>query len=173
MIYQYRNIMTPMYIFAHIYILRRKWRGIEPQGIYKKVKKVLTISDSYSRLSDNMNRLKQIEKQIQRIKKQLMALGELRPGSLSKQYNICGKAACRCKDPKAPKRHGPYYQISYGRKGKSSSAFVRPESLADVKKQLANYKRLMELISLWIDLGLEHSKIKLKSVCKKPERSNP
>ena len=86
---------------------------------------------------------------------------------------LCGKAACRCKDPKAPKRHGPYYQISYGRKGKSSSAFVRPESLSDVKKQLANYKRLMELISLWIDLGLEHSKIKLKSVCKKPERSNP
>ncbi|MGA2160424.1 MAG: DUF6788 family protein [Dehalococcoidia bacterium] len=106
-----------------------------------------------------MDRKKQIEKQIQRIKKELTELGELRPGSLSKQYNVCGKASCRCKDPEHPKRHGPYYQVSYGRKGKSSSAFVRPESLADVKKQLANYKRLKELVNRWIDLGLEHAQL--------------
>jgi hypothetical protein len=113
-----------------------------------------------------MDRKKQIEKQIQRIKKELTELGELRPGSLSKQYNVCGKASCRCKDPEHPKRHGPYYQVSYGRKGKSSSAFVRPESLADVKKQLANYKRLKELVNRWIDLGLEHAQ--LQSSRKKP-----
>lgn len=110
----------------------------------------------------NINKLKQIEKQIRRIKQELMNLGELRPGSLSKQYNVCGKAGCRCKNPENPKRHGPYYQISYVRKGKSSSAFVRPESLCDVKTQLANYKRLKELVDCWIGLGLEHSKIKLK-----------
>jgi len=112
----------------------------------------------------DINKLKRIEKQIQEIKQELMKLGELRPGSLSKQYNVCGKAGCRCKDPENPKKHGPYYQISYVRKGKSSSAFVRRESLSDVKTQLANYKRLKELVDRWIDLGLEHSKIKLKSV---------
>ncbi|HAM49506.1 MAG TPA: hypothetical protein DCP92_01950 [Nitrospiraceae bacterium] len=88
-----------------------------------------------------MNRLRQIDKRIEKIKQELTELGELRPGSLSKQYNVCGKATCKCKDPEAPQRHGPYYQISYGRKGKSSSAFVRLESLADVKKQLANLSR--------------------------------
>jgi len=119
-----------------------------------------------------MKRIKQIERQIQKIKKELTELGELRPGSLSKQYNICGKARCKCKDLEAPQRHGPYYQISYCRKGKSSSAFVRPESLSDVEKQSANYKRLMELVNLWIDLGLEHSKIKLEASRKKPKRSN-
>jgi hypothetical protein len=117
-----------------------------------------------------MDRKKQIEKQIQRIKKELTELGELRPGSLSKQYNVCGKASCRCKDPEHPKRHGPYYQVSYGRKGKSSSAFVRPESLADVEKQLANYKRLKELVNRWIDLGLEHAQLQLKSSRKKPRK---
>jgi len=35
MVHQYRNIMAFMYIFAHPYILRRKRRGIEPQGIQK------------------------------------------------------------------------------------------------------------------------------------------
>ena len=33
MVYQYRYVMALMYIFAHIGILRRKRRGIQPQGI--------------------------------------------------------------------------------------------------------------------------------------------
>ena len=45
----------------------------------------------------------------------LAALGDLRPGSLSIQYNVCGSPGCRCKaDP--PVKHGPYYQVSYTRK---------------------------------------------------------
>jgi hypothetical protein len=118
-----------------------------------------------------MNGLRQIDKQIQKIKKELMELGELRPGSLSQQYNVCGKASCRCKDPENPRRHGPYYQISYGRKGKSSSAFVRPGDVAAVKQQLANYKKLMQLVTLWIDLGLEKSQITGKATRKKSARS--
>jgi hypothetical protein len=120
-----------------------------------------------------VNRARQIEKRIRKIKKELMELGELRPGSLSQQYNVCGKAICRCKDPKNPRRHGPYYQVSYGRKGKSSSTFVRPEDVAAVKKQLANYKKLMQLVNLWIDLGLEQSQITGKATRKNPERRQP
>jgi hypothetical protein len=108
------------------------------------------------------NELKNIEKRIITIKNKINAIGELRPGSLSKQYNVCGKKSCKCKDPKNPQKHGPYYQISYSRKGKSSSAFVRPAFLPEAKRQLSNYKKLMELVSTWIDLGLEHSKIKMK-----------
>ena len=108
------------------------------------------------------NKLKNIEKRIITIKNKINAIGELRPGSLSKQYNVCGKQSCRCKDPKNPQKHGPYYQISYSRKGKSSSAFVKPEFLPEAKTQLSNYKKLMELVTTWVDLGLEHSKIKMK-----------
>jgi len=35
MVYQYRYVMALMYVFAHIRILRRKRRGIQPQGIEK------------------------------------------------------------------------------------------------------------------------------------------
>ena len=114
-----------------------------------------------------MNKTKLIEKKIKKIKEELLDLGELRPGSLSKQFNVCGKPSCRCKDPKNPKKHGPYYQISYTRKGKSSSVFVRPESVKDIENQLANYKRLMQLVNLWIDLAIEHSKIKLDLIREK------
>jgi len=48
----------------------------------------------------------------EQIKAELAALGEMRPGSLSRQYNVCGKPNCRCKDPQNPQRHGPCYQLS-------------------------------------------------------------
>jgi hypothetical protein len=106
--------------------------------------------------------LKQIEKQILKIKKELMELGELRPGSLSRQYNVCGNLNCKCKDKTNPQRHGPYYQISYVRRGKSSSSFVRKEFVSEVKEQLSNYKRLRELVDQWIDLGMQYSEKKMK-----------
>ena len=40
MVYQYRYVMTLMYVFAHIGILRRKRRGIQPQGIEYSQKKL-------------------------------------------------------------------------------------------------------------------------------------
>jgi hypothetical protein len=106
--------------------------------------------------------LPRIEKQILKIKRELMELGELRPGSLSKQYNVCGSPNCKCKDKTNPQKHGPYYQISYARKGKSSSSFVRKEFVAEVKEQLSNYKRLKKLVDQWIDLGMQYSEEKMK-----------
>ena len=51
----------------------------------------------------------QLTDTIQRIKAALLALGDLRPGALSEQYNTCRTPGCRCKaDP--PQRHGPYHQ---------------------------------------------------------------
>jgi len=41
----------------------------------------------------------------------------MRPGSLSKQYSVCGKAGCRCVDREKPRKHGPYYQLSYVHRG--------------------------------------------------------
>ena len=101
-----------------------------------------------------------IERQIERIKRDLALLGELRPGSLSTQYNVCGSPGCRCKDD-PPKKHGPYYQISYTRKGKSSSRFVRKEDLPGVRRQLKNYQRMKTLVERWVDLATELSTLRL------------
>ncbi len=99
-----------------------------------------------------MSREAQLERQIEKVKRDLAALGDLRPGSLSTQYNVCGTPGCRCKaDP--PKKHGPYYQVSFSRKGKSSSKFVKKEDLPAIRKQLKNYERMKELMDRWIDLA--------------------
>jgi hypothetical protein len=88
------------------------------------------------------------------------ALGDLRPGSLSTQWNVCGTPGCRCKAT-PPEKHGPYYQVSFTRKGKSSSKFVRKEDLAAVRRELKNYEVMKMLMDRWIDLATELSNLRL------------
>src|SRR3989442_8158904 len=102
-----------------------------------------------------------LQREIERIKKELAELGDLRPGSLSKQYNVCGKPARRCK-ASPPVKHGPYYQVSYTRKGRSGSKFVRREQITRVRQQLKNYTRLRGLVDRWIEAGAELSNLRLE-----------
>jgi hypothetical protein len=102
-----------------------------------------------------------LEKQIQKIKQQIGELGDLRPGALSQQYNVCGSPNCRCKAT-PPLKHGPYYQISFKRHGKSSSQFVREEDLLEVQQQLENYRQLRQLVDDWITLAGELSTLRIR-----------
>ena len=102
-----------------------------------------------------------LESQIAKVKAELVALGDLRPGSLSEQYNVCGTPGCRCK-ASPPEKHGPYYQLSYTRKGKSTTRFIRKPNLAIVKRQLRSYARLRSLVDRWIDLAIDLSDLQLE-----------
>ena len=102
-----------------------------------------------------------IQQRIDKIKEQIAALGDLRPGALTQQYNVCGNPGCRCK-AKPPVKHGPYYQISVKRHGKSTSQFVREQDLAEVQTQLDNYRRLRELVDAWITLSSEISSLRIQ-----------
>ena len=82
----------------------------------------------------------------------------MHPGSLGEQYNVCGTPGCQCKDPKKPRKHGPYYQLSYTWRGKSGTRFVRPERLAEMRRKVENYKRFRELVNAWVDLAVELEK---------------
>ena len=110
-----------------------------------------------------IRRVDKLEAQIATIKAQLQKHGAMRPGSLSRQYNVCGKPGCRCKDPKQPRRHGPYYQLNYVYRGKKTSQFIRREILRQVRTELANYKQFRRLTEQWIGLALKvaHAKDKL------------
>jgi len=102
-----------------------------------------------------MMNLTQVQRRIAQVQRQLLSLGPLHPGSISEQYNVCGKAGCRCKDPKKPQKHGPYYQLSYTWRGKSSTRFLRPGQVEPMRQKVANYKWLRELINEWVSLGVE------------------
>jgi hypothetical protein len=106
--------------------------------------------------------VEKLEAHIAQIKAQLQRHGAMRPGSLSRQYNVCGKAGCRCKDPKQPRRHGPYYQLNYVYRGKKTSQFIRREILGQVRTELASYKQFRRLIEQWIGLALQVAQAKDK-----------
>jgi hypothetical protein len=104
-----------------------------------------------------------LEHRIERIKNELQVLGELRPGSLSEQYNVCGVEGCQCK-ASPPKKHGPYYQLSFTRKGKSTSRFVRRDEVAVVRRQMKNYTKLRALVDEWIDASMELSALRVEQL---------
>ena len=102
-----------------------------------------------------------LEQRIQSIKHEIVTLGDLRPGALSMQYNVCGNPSCRCKaDP--PIKHGPYPQVSFTWHGKSTTQFVRDADVGEVRQQLENYRRLRDLVDEWIGLALELSRLRLR-----------
>ncbi len=107
------------------------------------------------------NRIRVLQRQVERIKKELLGLEDLRPGSLSEQFNVCGTPGCRCKKS-PPEKHGPYYQVSYTRKGRSGSRFVKRHQVAAVKRQLRNYARMRELVDRWIEAATELADLRLE-----------
>src|SRR6266436_2359823 len=61
-----------------------------------------------------------------------------------------------------PQRHGPYYQLSFTRKGKSRTQFVKREDLPLLQQQVRNYQRLKTLMDRWVALGMALSQLRLR-----------
>ncbi len=96
-----------------------------------------------------------LEKEIEGIKQQVVTMGEMRPGSLTLQYQ----------SPKNKK--GLFYQLSYTHNMRSRTDYVRREFVDDLKKQIATYRRFKKLIKRWVDASIQHSKLKLALATKK------
>src|SRR5881409_700130 len=98
----------------------------------------------------SQKRIQQVEQRIDRIKRALLEIGPMRPGSLTRQY-------------KDPQHHtGAYWQISYTRRMKSRTEYVRPEWVKEVRRQTVTHKRFKTLVEQWIDLSIEHSRLSMQ-----------
>ena len=95
-----------------------------------------------------------IEAKIEAIKKQLYEVGDMRPGSLTKQY----------KNPKD--KTGAFYQLSYTYKMKSITEYVRPQRAEQVNLQTQNFKKFKKLVDAWIDLALQLAELKMDAAKK-------
>ena len=73
-----------------------------------------------------------------------MQIGAMRPGTLSQQYSACQKPGCKCVDLIQPQKHGPFYKLSYSHQSKSTTQFVRPQFVPEVKL-VASYWQLLIL----------------------------
>lgn len=105
-------------------------------------------------------RLRVLDAQLRALKRELVRLPDLRPGTLTRQYTVCGSPGCRCK-AHPPQKHGPYYHLSYTRHGKGGTRLIQPQDVASVRTAVANYRRLKRLVDRWIDLATERSDLTL------------
>jgi hypothetical protein len=94
--------------------------------------------------------LRRIEEQIAGVKRELRALGPMRPGSITRQY----------RRPK--QRQRPFYQLSYTHRMRSRSEYVRPEHLAALRQETANFKRFKHLVARWVNLALAASHLRFR-----------
>jgi len=92
------------------------------------------------------------EKRVRTLPARMATLGAMRPGTLSVQY----------RDPAEKKT--PFNQLSFTHKGKGRSEYVRPESLAAVRKEVETYRKFRRLIEEVTDLSLEASRLRHKRV---------
>jgi len=92
-------------------------------------------------------KFKKLRARIGEIKAELADIGELRPGSLTRQNRGAS---------------GTYYQLSYTHRGKGRTEYVRPEFAPEIKKQIVAYRRFKKLIDEWVDLEIESSRIKME-----------
>ena len=99
----------------------------------------------------SQKRIQQIEQRIDRIKRALLEIGPMRPGSLTRQY----------KDPQH--RVGAYWQISYTRRMKSRTEYVRPQWVKEIRRQTLTHKRFKRLVDQWIDLSIELSRLTMQT----------
>jgi len=93
--------------------------------------------------------LKEIEDEIALIKNKLQHIGEMRPGSLNKQYRV----------PKEKK--GGFYQLNYTHKMQSYTKYVRLQFVDEIKDQLAAYKDFKAMTNRWVELAILHSTMKM------------
>ena len=102
--------------------------------------------------------LRRTEVQIEGVKRELLALGAMRPGSITRQYRL----------PR--ERQRPFYQLSYTHRMRSRSEYVRPENLTALRKETANFKRFKKLVDRWVGLALAASQLRVRQAAKKPRQ---
>jgi len=92
--------------------------------------------------------MNQKERKIKQLKEKLAFLIRhkiILPGGISRHFNVCGKPTCRCKDPKQPMKHGPYYQLSFALEGNSSSFFIKEKDLLQARQFVEDHRQFRQL----------------------------
>ncbi len=91
-----------------------------------------------------MRKSLKLKRKITKLKEELFNIGDMRPGSLTRQVRKWGKE---------------YWQISYTHRGRGRTGYVSDKNHEKIKVEIENYKRFKELSKELIDLYIEYAKI--------------
>jgi hypothetical protein len=97
---------------------------------------------------------------IEAIKKDLSQLGNMRPGSVTKQFYKRGD------------KKWPYWQISYTHKKRSKTEYLKDEFVEQIQGEVATYKKFKKLVEKLVELNVDLSKERIKILKKDLKNEN-
>jgi len=91
-----------------------------------------------------------LEEVIRKVKQEIEGIGEMRPGSLSKQMR------------KGKDKYGAYWHLSYTHQGKGHTQYIRDAFVSRVKTETASFKRFRKLVDRLTTLSIKRSELRMK-----------
>ncbi len=97
-------------------------------------------------------KMTELEEAIQQIKQEINALGEMRPGSLSRQMR------------KGKDKYGSYWHLSYTHRGKGHTQYIREPAVPQVKSETRAFKQFRKFVDRLITLSIKRSELKMETL---------
>lgn len=98
-----------------------------------------------------MSEINKINDEIEAVKRELIAIGDMRPGNLNRQFR------------KPKEKLGEYFQLNYTFKGRTKTEHVRKENIPTIESELDAYQRSKELYLKWVELSIQASRLRIKN----------
>jgi len=97
--------------------------------------------------------LSDLEAHRSRLLQEFLALGDLRPGSITAVSRRCGKASCHCAKPNDP-GHDPQFRLTRRVAGKTvTHTFPNPTALRKAQQEVAEFHRFQKLSQELVSLN--------------------
>ena len=89
--------------------------------------------------------LPDLEANRSRLLQEFLALGDLRPGSITAVSRRCGKPSCHCAKPNDP-GHDPQFRLTRRVAGKTvTQTFPNPTALRKAQQEVTEFRRFQKL----------------------------
>ena len=102
-----------------------------------------------------------LEQNRRRILAELVAIGDMRPGSLVHRYMKCSTPSCRCRQEGDP-GHGPYFVLVRNVDGKRTSRSLPAPAAATVQAQVEEYQRFRRLTAALVEVSEQLADARLR-----------
>lgn len=90
-----------------------------------------------------------------RIADQIVALGDLRSGSITPTSGRCGKPTCHCHRPNDP-GHGPNPRLTYKEEGKTvTQSLPNPAAVRKAEREIAEFRNLQNLHKEFVGVNVQ------------------
>jgi hypothetical protein len=110
-------------------------------------------------------RLANYERRYRELAEQLAGIGLISSGSVTRRYTSCATPGCRCHaDP--PQPHGPYYQWTTKRNGKTVTRRLSPDEARLYTEWIDNDREMRRLITQMRKVAAKASEIKLAAAAR-------